>query len=125
MGQYAVIVMPLREGPALSQLTGQPPFEASGSARPLFVIARSDCQQLRSISGWNDHQLATGLAEGWVDALERNPPGIRSLIRAQRLLRPVSPASADRARELTIRMQEETRAAREAAKRELPKFAAT
>ncbi len=124
MDEYAVIAMPLREAPALSQLTGQPPFQASGSARPLFVIARSDCQQLKSIAGWNDRLLASALAEGWIDALERNPPNVRSLIRAQRLLRPVDPSSADRARELTIRVQQEMRAVREASKPESPKLAA-
>jgi hypothetical protein len=116
MGEYAVIVMPLKEGPALSQLTGQPPFQANGSARPLIVVARSDCTQLSSVSGWNEPQVATALARGWLDALERNPPNIRTLVRAQRLLRKVHPESADRARDLTIRVQEETRAAREASR---------
>ncbi len=124
MGEYVVIVMPLREGPALSQLTKQPPFEASGSARPLFVVARSDCKQISSVAGWNYQQLSAALAEGWIDALEAHPPNIRTLVRAQRVLRKVSPASADRARELTIRVQEENRAAREAAKSEPPKLAA-
>jgi hypothetical protein len=114
--EYVVIAMPLREAPALSQLTGQPPFEANSSARPLFVVARSDCKQLNSIAGWDESRLAAGLADGWVDALDRNPPGIGTLVRAQRLLRKVNPSSADKARELTIRVKEEGRAAREAAK---------
>jgi hypothetical protein len=116
LGEFVVIAMPLREGPALSQLTSQPPFETNSSARPLFVIARSDCKQLKSIAGWDDRRLAAGLAEGWVDALDRNPPSVGALVRAQRLLRKVDPTSADKARELTIRVQEEGRAAREAAK---------
>jgi hypothetical protein len=118
--EFVVIVMPLREAPALSQLTGQPPFQASGSARPLFVVAHSDCQQLSSVAGWNERDLTFALAEGWADALERKPPNTRTLVRAQRLLRKASPATADRVRELTIRVQQEARAAREAAKKETP-----
>ena len=124
MSEYVVIVMPLREAPALSQLTGQPPFEASGTARPLFVTTRSDCEQLKSVAGWNNHQLASALAEGWVDALEQNPPNLGTLVRSQRVLRKIHPSSADRVRELTIRVQEEARAAREAAKKESSKLAA-
>lgn len=123
--EYVVIVMPLRESPALSQLTGQPPFEARGSARPLFVVARSDCQQLTSVAGWYERELLAAMADGWADALERNPPNIGTLVRAQRLLRKANPESADRVRELTIRVQEEQRAAREAAKETLPKLAST
>ena len=52
LAQYVTIVMPIREGPALSQLTNQPPFQASGRARPLFVIAESDCTQIDSATGW-------------------------------------------------------------------------
>jgi hypothetical protein len=70
---------------------------------------------LKSIAGWDDDRLAAGLAEGWVDALDRNPPSVGALVRAQRLLRKVDPTSADKARELTIRVQEEGRAARKAA----------
>ncbi len=120
INEYAVIVMPLREAPALSQLTGQPPFESNSSARPLFVVARSDCQQISAVAGWYEGQLRTALADGWVDALERNPPNVRTLVRAQRLLRAASPEAADRARELTIRVQQEQRAKREASKSELP-----
>jgi hypothetical protein len=107
MNEYAVIVMTLRDAPALSQLTGQPPFESSGSSRPLLVVARSDCQQLASVAGWNTAALNAALSAGWIDALERNPPSVGRLVRAQRLLRKVSPADADRARELTIRVREE------------------
>lgn len=124
MGEFAVIVMPLKEGPALSQLTGQPPFEASGSARPLFVVARSNCEQIASVAGWNEQSLAGALASGWVDALEENPPNVRTLVRAQRLLRKASPAAAQRAKDLTIRVQEEARTAREAKNKTQPKLAA-
>ena len=124
INEYVVIVMPLREAPALSQLTDQPPFEASGSARPLFVVTRSDCHQLHSVSGWNEQQLTLALAQGWADALERKPPRVGTLVRAQRLLRKADPATADRVRELTIRVQEEARAARESARKEPAKLAA-
>ena len=124
MGEYAVIVMPLREAPALSQLTGQPPFEANGSVQPLFVVARSDCQQLTSVAGWDYQKLESALAEGWVDALERNPPNLGALVRAQRRLRKVNSAAADRVRELTVKVQQKARASRDAKRSEPPKLAA-
>lgn len=123
--QYVVIVMPLRESPALSQLTEQPPFEASGSARPLFVVTRSDCRQLSSISGWNETALAVALADGWADALERDPPNIRTLVRAQRLLKKANPSAAQRVREVTIQVQQKQREERELAKKETEEISAT
>jgi hypothetical protein len=108
--------MPLREAPALSQLTGQPPFEVSNGARPLIVVTHSDCKQIEAISGWHEQRLATALARVWIDSLEKNPPPLRGLVRAQRLLRKVDTASAVRAKELTIRVQQEAREAREAEK---------
>jgi hypothetical protein len=116
LSEYVVITMPLREGPALSQLTGQPPFEANSSARPLFVVTRSDCTQLSSTAGWDNRGLADSLAAGWVDSMERNPPSVGKLVRAQRILRHLSPSAAERARELTIQVQQEAKAAREKAK---------
>lgn len=116
MGECVVIVMPLREAPALSQLTGQPPFEVSSAARPLMVVTHSDCKQLASISGWNQPQLATALARAWIDTMERDPPSLGALVRAQRLLRKVDSVSAGRAKELTIRVQQLEREAREAKK---------
>lgn len=119
--EYVVIAMPLKEAPALSQLTEQPPYEGDRPARPLFVVTRSDCRQLRSVAGWNHYQLNSALAEGWVDALHRNPPSIRKLVRAQRILRKVDSDAADRVRELTIRVQNESKAAREASRTKLTK----
>ena len=113
LNQFVVIAMPLREAPALSQLTGQPPFEGNARAGTLLVVADSDCKQLASVDGWNQQALKRTLARGWIDALERRPPGIRSLVRAQRLLRGLDPDSADRAKRLTIRVLKETRAARD------------
>jgi hypothetical protein len=121
MDEFVVIAMPLKEAPALSQLTGQPPYEGEGPARPLYVITRSDCQQLHSVAGWHHNRLNSALARGWVDALQRNPPSVRSLVRAQRVLRKVDSNSADRVRELTIRVQEESRAARESSRTKLTK----
>ena len=115
ISQYVVIVMPLRESPALSQLTNQPPFEVSSSARPLFVVTRSDCQQLYSVAGWNEGQLVSALSSGYADALDRNPPDIRTLVRAQRLLRKANnDSAADRVRDVTVRVNKEKQKAREA-----------
>lgn len=113
--QYVVIAMPLKDAPALSQLTERPPYDSPSSARPLFVIARSDGEQLDALAGWNDHYLTQALASGWVDALERNPPGSRDLTRVTRMLDKHYPALADRTRALTIRVQQQAREAREAA----------
>ncbi len=113
INQYAVIVMPLREAPALSQITGQPPFQSNGAARPLFVVARSDCEQVRSVSGSSEPALVEALAHGWADTLERRPPSVGALVRAQRLLRSVHPPTADRIRDLTIRVREEAQAERQ------------
>lgn len=121
LNEFVVIAMPLKEAPALSQLTGQPPYEGDRSARPLFVVARSDCRQIRSVAGWSHDQLNSALADGWAEALQRKPPSIRTLVRAQRLLRKADPAAANRVRELTIRVQEESRAAREASRTKLTK----
>ncbi|NND96745.1 MAG: hypothetical protein HKN47_05380 [Pirellulaceae bacterium] len=120
IGHYAVIVIPAREAPALSQLTGQPPYESNSSARPLFVIARSDCSQIGSVAGWNYNKLASLLADGWVDSLERNPPSIRGLVQAQRLLKKVKPTAANRVRALTVRVQEEAKAKRNDSQQKLP-----
>lgn len=125
INEYVVIVMPLRESPALSQLTKQPPFEVNSSARPLFVVTDSDCEQISSVAGWYEQDLASALASGWVEALEKHPPSIRELVRAQRVLRKTSPESAAQVRELTIRVQEEQKAAREAAQKNVPKLAST
>ena len=103
LNNYFVIVMPLREAPALSQLTKQPPFESSRNARPLFVVARSDCTQLRAIAGWNEQHLTHALAEGWVDFIERKPPRISDMVRAQRLLRSVDDDLEKRVRDVTVR----------------------
>ena len=112
MNEYIVIAMPIREGPALSQLTKRPPYEAAGSRRPMFIVCRSDGEQIDGLAGWNDGYLARALAEGWVDALERNPPSRRTLTRATRLLNRVYPALAERTKELTIRLREDAKVAR-------------
>lgn len=64
LNQYIVIEVPLKEGAALSQLTGKPPFEVSGKSRPYFVVTDSECEQLDSISGWNEPQFAAALEVG-------------------------------------------------------------
>jgi hypothetical protein len=96
MSQFVVIVLPLRDAPALSQLTGRPPYETPGAAQPMFIITRSDGDQLDAVSGWNDAYLAQALASAWVDALERKQPSTRDLSRAARLLQKHYPALAER-----------------------------
>lgn len=123
--EYVVIVMPIREAPALSHLTQQPPFEVSGTARPIFVVTHSDCKQIASLSGWNHRQLPHFLAIGWAESLEQNPRSVRTLVRAQQVLRKANPEVTERIKELTIRLREEAKAARDAKKHESPSLAAT
>ncbi|MGI9473113.1 MAG: hypothetical protein ACR2NZ_16345, partial [Rubripirellula sp.] len=111
--EFIVIVMPIREAPALSQLTDQPPYESNGAARPLFVVAESNCKQIASVSGHSEPRLMQVLAQGWAGALEKNPPSVRALVRAQRLLRPLDETAAKRVKELTIRVQAKAKAERD------------
>lgn len=114
LNEYTLITLPLRAAPALSQLTGQPPFESTGKGGTLIVAARSDCTQLASVSGW--HDLATlnaVLSTGWMDALERKRPETRHLIRAERLLRKLSPEGTDWGSELMRRLRDDSPPERE------------
>ena len=110
--EYVVIVMPLREAPALSQLTNRPPFEATGRARPLIVAADYNCEPISTFTGWNQPNLNQTLARGWASAIDENPPSLRSLVRVQRVLRQIDPVSAERIKATTIRTREEAKAAR-------------
>ena len=110
--EYVVIVMPLREAPALSQITNRPPYEATGKARPLIVVADYSGEPISTFTGWNRPNLDQTLASGWASAIEENPPSLRSLVRVQRVLRQIDPASADRIKATTIRTREEAKAAR-------------
>ncbi|MFK8115352.1 MAG: hypothetical protein AB8B91_24355 [Rubripirellula sp.] len=114
MNKFFILPMPLREAPALSQLTKQPPYESEGgTARPLYVIADSDCKQIRSVAGYHEGRLALALAEGYAVALERNPPDVRTLVKAQRLMRDVDAKDLlGRVRQLTIRVQKAQQEAR-------------
>lgn len=124
INEYVVIVMPIREAPALSQLTNQPPYVASGSARPLFVVAHWDCRQIASVSGLNTQLLMRTLASGWADALEQNPRSVGNLVRAQQLLRKADPDAAERVKTLTIRLREEAKSARESKRDDSAKLVA-
>ncbi len=106
--------MPLREAPALSRLTGQPPFTFPRSSGALIVTAHSDGEQIASTAGWNEINLTRTLAASLVDAFQQHSPGIREMTRVQRSLRDVYPETADLIRELTIRERAEARATRHA-----------
>jgi hypothetical protein len=98
---YVEIVMPLKQMPALSQRLGRPPFEAPNGATPLFVIARSDGEQLTAVTGWYSHSaLARALAYGWVDALKRNPPKYRQLRTITRFVSRIDSRLGDELKEL-------------------------
>ena len=59
---YTVVVLPLRELAALSQLAQLPLYEASGRSSPLLVIADPGGEQLASLEGKvNAKQLSTHL----------------------------------------------------------------
>jgi hypothetical protein len=106
---YVEIVMPLDEMPALSQRLGLPPFSAPNSGTPLFVIARSNGEQLAAVTGWNSHAaLSHALACGWVDALKRNPPPHRKLRTITRFVNRIDERLADELRELLTEIRAKT-----------------
>lgn len=117
---FIVIKMPIKEGPALSQLTMQPPLEARGNQYPLMAITSSDCKPLMpTISGWDETALSYALAGAWAGQLEKHPPSsIGVLVRAQRLMRRINNAAADRVRDVTVRVQKQAKDAREEKLRE-------
>ena len=114
--EYVVIVMPLKEAAALSQITNRPPYQATGTARPLIVAADYNGEPISTFTGWNQPNLNQTLARGWASAIDENPPSLRSLVRVQRVLRPVDPVAAELIKATTIRKRKEAKAAR---KREL------
>jgi hypothetical protein len=98
---YVVIVLPIRELPALSQRLGQPPFRSPGSLRPLLVVARSNGEQLASVAGFSAApQLVQSLAAGLADATQRHPPGGSELRPIIRLIDSADPRMADPLRRL-------------------------
>jgi len=103
--EHLLIELPLLAAPALSQLTGQPPFESSHSGQ-VIVVANSDGKQLASVTHWNDvASLHAALAIGWIDAMVKNPPSVRDQVRAERLLQRLSPAGKDWGSELNQRLK--------------------
>ena len=101
LGDYVVIMLPLQEMPALSQLTRQPPYSARSGASPLFVIARSNGEQIESIAGWDsDAYLVKALARGAVEMMKERPKSLRRIRRAVRLVSKFNHHLADELRRL-------------------------
>lgn len=106
LNEYLVIEMPMQEGPAVSQLTGKPPFEVKGWQRPAFIVTNSDGDQLHSVAGWSELPLAEALGAGWLDAMEENPPNSVQLETIQRFLGTFSPRLSEQAEKLKLRLEE-------------------
>ena len=84
---YVVILLPLKEMPALSQRLDRAAYESPGRGSPLFVVARSNGEQVGAVAGYENHQqLMHELARGWVAAAEANPHSARRLHEVKRLL---------------------------------------
>jgi hypothetical protein len=113
---YVVVMLPLREMPALSQRLGRPPFDAPNQNSPLFVVARSNGEQLGSVTGWNSlGELCHLLAYGNVEAMKERPPSIPRLREAVQFMSKIDAALADELRQLAAQV-----IAAEAEKRKKP-----
>ena len=111
--EYIVILLPLKELPALSHRLGQPPFAAPDRGTPLFVVARSTGEQVYAVTGWhNDQRLIYALADGYVDFIRSQPPSIKRLRNAQRLLKRIDQRFFNEMRDIIAKIIEEKKAAR-------------
>ena len=112
LSEFVVIMMPIREMPALSQIVGQPPYTAPSNARPLFVVARSNGEQLDAVAGWDsDRYLVDALARGCVRVMQENPPSLSRMRRVVRSLKKINHNLADEVRQLAKKTIQERRAA--------------
>ncbi len=98
---FVVIVLPLRELPALSHRLGRPPFDAPDQISPLFIVARSNGEQLAAATGWHAlDDLVYLLAYGSVQAMKERPPSVPRLREAIQLMSKVDATLADELRQL-------------------------
>lgn len=111
--EHVVVVLPLKELPALSHQLGRPPFEAPNRANPLFVFAQSDGEQVGATTGWNNEQLMRGLANSLVGYLETQQNSVTRLRRFQRLLGKINPGYVEALRPLILRETERMKAERQ------------
>jgi hypothetical protein len=112
--EHVVVVLPLKELPALSHQLGRPPFEAPDRGTPLFVFARSDGEQVGAVTGWQNHErLMNGLAKSLIDYLGSQQTSITNLRRVQRLLGKINGSFVEDVRRLIIRETERKKAERQ------------
>lgn len=112
--EHVVVVLPLKELPALSHQLERPPFEAPDRGTPLFVLARSDGEQVGAVTGWHNHEdLMNGLANSLIDYLGTQQTAITTLRRVQRLLGKIDPVYIEDLRQLILRETERMKAERQ------------
>ena len=92
---YLVIALNYRELPAVSSELDVPPFEASSSTLPLFVIADSSGRQLASTTGWSAERLVRMMTAGLVQKATASDSASRRLNTICRRLPRVSHAETD------------------------------
>lgn len=112
--EHVVVILPLKELPALSHQLGGPPFEAPDRGTPLFVLAGSNGEQTGAVTGWHNQQyLMNGLASSLIEYLGSQQNTIVRLRRVQRLLGKLDPSYVDALKPLIIRETERRKAERQ------------
>jgi len=110
---YVVVLLPLKELPALSHRLDQPPFEAPNSGTPLFVVANCYGQQLEATTGYSSQdQLARAMARGSVDGFKHRSDDARKMREVLRWVAKIDKPLADELRELIADTQRDRVAAR-------------
>jgi hypothetical protein len=100
LSRYVVISISPRELPALSRLTKQPPYEVGSQNATMFVVCRSNGEQLGATSGRTPSDLPKLLAQGLVDNAMLNPPLAKEIRTLIRLVKRYDDAYGDELRQL-------------------------
>jgi len=112
--EHVVVVLPLKELPALSHRLDRPPFAAPDRGTPLFVLARSDGEQTGVVTGWHSQQyLMNGLASSMIEYLAKQQNSLVRLRRVQRLLGKLDRSYIEAVKPLIIRETERRKAERQ------------
>ncbi len=113
LDHYVVVLLPLKELPALSHRLHQPPFEAPNSGTPLLVVTNCYGEQLAAATGYGSHDsLAHAMAHGSVDALQHRPQTPAKMRAVLRWVNKIDDQLADELRQIIVDAQQDRLAAR-------------
>ena len=113
LDHYVVVLLPLKEMPALSHRLHQPPFEAPNSGTPLLVVTNCYGEQLAATTGYGSHDsLAHAMAVGSVDALKHRPQTPAKMRGVLRWVNKIDDGLADELRQAIVETQRDRVAAR-------------